>query len=264
MTDQQLTAEVAKLEHYLFDVWRWVELFGIAEEQQGLNLSLEPYEPGYREDERAILQRLNTLLSACYNDAVAEVDNALSNIPEGDIRDVLLNGLLDRLRDLQRPGACWKQWTEREAHRYAEQRDAEWHEALPTPADAWADIEGYVHQYVSALVAHIEGRIAEVQQDAPQAINRPKWSGSASELAYLLTELIEADHLVPPPRGRKRGREGNRAAIAEAMYRAFDIRDKDTNEPVTLNYFKSLMRPDSPDRGTHRHLFAISHRSGAK
>lgn len=89
---------------------------------------------------------------------------------------------------------------------------------------------------------------------------RPQWMGNASELAYLLTELIEGDHILPPARGRKVGKEGNRAAVADAIYNALDIRDPATDEPVTREYFKSLLRPNSPDRGTFKELFKITRR----
>lgn len=90
--------------------------------------------------------------------------------------------------------------------------------------------------------------------------SRPQWMGNASELAYLLTELIEGDHILPPARGRKVGKEGNRAAVADAIYDALDIRDPATDEPVTREYFKSLLRPNSPDRGTFKDLFKITSR----
>jgi hypothetical protein len=90
--------------------------------------------------------------------------------------------------------------------------------------------------------------------------SRPQWNGSASELAYLLTELIEGNHIIPPPLGRKTGKAGNRAAVAVAMYDALDIRDPATDEPVTRDYFKSLLREKSPDRGTYRNLFKIQSR----
>lgn len=99
--------------------------------------------------------------------------------------------------------------------------------------------------------------------DEPLSIKngpRPQWMGSASELAYLLTELIEGNHLTPPPNGRKVGKEGNRAAVADALYDAIEIRDPATNEIVTREYFKSLLRPNSPDRGTFRKLFKIDRR----
>ena len=44
------------------------------------------------------------------------------------------------------------------------------------------------------------------------------------------------------------------------MYDAFDIRDPATGEPVTRDYFKSLLRKNSPDRGTYRNLFKITPR----
>jgi hypothetical protein len=263
MTNEELTAEVAQLEHFLFDVWRWDDLYAIAQDRQGLALSLEPYEPGYRTEANAIAAQLNALLSDRLAAAIAEADNVLSTLPAGPVRAALVAGLLDRQRGLQQPRACWRQWTEQDPHRYAEQQEAEEHEGVPTPADAWAGIEGDVHRYVAQLVAHIEGHNAEVEQAGPQ-LDRARWTGTASELAYLLTELVEAEHLVPPARGRKKGKDGNRAAIAEAIYRAFDIRDRDTGEPVTLDYFKSLLRPNSPDRGAHTELFKIRSRTAAK
>lgn len=263
--ENNVTAEVAALRQHLFDVWNWDALFAIAEERQGLNLSSEPYEQGHRKEADAIAESLNAHLSDSLDKAIAEADAVLKDLVPGPVRNAQVGGLLESLRDLQQPGACWRQWTERDAHRYAEQQDAEQHEGdLPTPADAWAGIEGDVHRYVAELVEHIEGRIAEVEQAGPQPGVRPRWTGSASELAYLLTELIEADHLVPPPRGGKRGKEGNRAAVAEAIYKAFDIRDPDTDKAVTLDYFKSLLRPESPDRGVYRDLFKILPRTGAK
>lgn len=90
---------------------------------------------------------------------------------------------------------------------------------------------------------------------------RPMWNDNASLLAYLLTELIEADYIVPPSIGRRTGRQGNRAAVADLAYELFDIRNRDTGEPVTCEYFRSLMRPKSPDRDSRPDLFRIRARA---
>jgi hypothetical protein len=235
MTNEELTAEVAQLEHFLFDVWRWDDLYAIAQDRQGLALSLEPYEPGYRTEANAIAAQLNALLSDRLAAAIAEADNVLSTLPAGPVRAALVAGLLDRQRGLQQPRACWRQWTEQDPHRYAEQQEAEEHEGVPTPADAWAGIEGDVHRYVAQLVDQIEGHSAEVEQAA--ATERILWTGSGAQLADLFQRLHARGWMeLPQFRGRP-----NFTAMARVLYRAFDIRDGD--EPMKESSFTQVCKP---------------------
>lgn len=98
------------------------------------------------------------------------------------------------------------------------------------------------------------GRVAAAPE-RPTA--RITWNDNASLLAYLLTELIEADYIIPPPNGRRTGRQGNRAAVADLVYQLMDIRDRDTGRPVSREFFRSLLRPKSPDRNSSPDLFRI-------
>lgn len=118
----------------------------------------------------------------------------------------------------------------------------------------WADVRQDINSW-STGTAPVSGSIR----------TRSVWRGSASELAFLLTELVEAGYLVPPPIGKKTGKDGNRAAIAGAILNAFDIRkDNGEGDPVSPDYFRSLLRPDSPDRGTFAKLFTIRARNAVK
>jgi hypothetical protein len=272
MTNEELTAEVAQLEQYLLNVWRWDDLSHIAHKRRRLKQWGTPLvwaDPKrlpaeQRQQHRQglasltsddVTTELNKLLTDCLTDAIAEVDRVLPTLPPGPVRAAQVDGILKKLRNLQQPGGFAKYWAQRRPVKTSS----------PTAgAAAWAGIEGDVHRYVAQLVADIERRSAEVEQAGPLPLDRPRWTGTADELAYLLTELVEAEHLVPPAIGRKKGKDGNRAAIAEAIYRAFDIRDRDTDKPVTLDYFKSLLRPSSPDRGAHTNLFRIRARTAAK
>jgi hypothetical protein len=101
------------------------------------------------------------------------------------------------------------------------------------------------------------GRVAAAPE-RPTA--RITWNDNASLLAYLLTELIEADYIIPPPNGRRIGRNGNRAAVADMVYQLMDIRDRDTGRPVSREFFRSLLRPKSPDRNSFPDLFRIRSR----
>ena len=219
--ENNVTAEVAALRQYLFDVWNWDALFAIAEERQGLNLSSEPYEQGHRKEADAIAESLNAHLSDSLDKAIAEADAVLKDLVPGPVRNAQVGGLLESLRDLQQPGGCWRQWTEREAHRYAEQQDAEQHEGdLPTPADAWADIEGDVHQYVAALVEHIDGHSAEVEAGPqPKQVDRIVWKGSGAELAFLFHALRAKDWIALP----QHNGGDNYAAMARAILRAIEV-----------------------------------------
>lgn len=107
----------------------------------------------------------------------------------------------------------------------------------------------------------VEG-IAKVNGGVPDALpmERITWNDTAALLAFLLTELIEADYIIPPPNGRRVGRDGNRAAVADMAYRIFDIRDRATGNSVTREYFRSLMRPSSPDRDSRGDLIKIRSR----
>jgi hypothetical protein len=103
--------------------------------------------------------------------------------------------------------------------------------------------------------------LAEGSQPQQRRTDRITWNDTAALLAYLLTELIEADYITPPPNGRRTGRQGNRAAVADLVYQMMDIRDRDTGKPVTPEYFRSLMRPSSPDRDSRADLFKIRSRT---
>ena len=98
------------------------------------------------------------------------------------------------------------------------------------------------------------GRVAAAPERSTARIT---WNDNASLLAYLLTELIEADYIIPPPNGRRTGRQGNRAAVADLVYQLMDIRDRDTGRPVSREFFRSLLRPKSPDRNSSPDLFRI-------
>lgn len=114
---------------------------------------------------------------------------------------------------------------------------------------------GRIREHLNALLY----KVAE-EHATPETMEngrRITWNDSASLLAYLLTELIEADYIVPPPNGRRTGRNGNRAAVADMVYQLLDIRDRDTGQPVTREYFRSLLRPNSPDRDSRPELFRI-------
>jgi len=101
------------------------------------------------------------------------------------------------------------------------------------------------------------GRVAAAPERSTVRIT---WNDNASLLAYLLTELIEADYIIPPPNGRRTGRQGNRAAVADVVYQLMDIRDRDTGRPVSREFFRSLLRPNSPDRNSYPDLFKIRSR----
>lgn len=265
MTNDERNTLVAALRTGLLDVWRWDDIFHLAAELHSLDLTLPPEDPGYGTHYVALTDKLNALLAECLADAVAQVDDVLDKLPPGAVRNAQVAGLMDMLKRVLQPHGCWKQWHARGGYlRFFDPEEMERTDTLPNDADIWQSVEGDVQIYIAQLVKHIEDGSDEVEQSGQLPKNRPRWNGNASELAYLLTELVEADHLIPPPRGTKSGQQGNRAAIAEAVYRAIDIRDSDTGAPVSLEYFKSLMRQSSPDRGTHRDLFKIFPRTGSK
>lgn len=119
---------------------------------------------------------------------------------------------------------------------------------------------GFRHRHwpplYDALLSILEGLHVDRPGQTPRALQKIRWKGSGSLLAYLLTELIEAEYLVPPnERPRARG-GGSRAAVGKAVYEIFDIRGED-DQPVSLSHFVSLMRPNSPDRTPRSDLFRI-------
>lgn len=115
------------------------------------------------------------------------------------------------------------------------------------------------------LLERLGAIAASLPSETPSTVARTlqpiQWNDTAALLAYLLTELVEAEYITPPPNGRKTGKEGNRAAVADLAYQLLDIRDRSTNEPVTREYFRSLMRPSSPDRDSRPDLFKIRSRT---
>lgn len=115
-------------------------------------------------------------------------------------------------------------------------------------------VEGAKRKIVEGITANLT---LGTSNATAQQEHRVPWNDTAALLAYLLTELIEAEYITPPPNGRRTGKEGNRAAVADLAYQLFDIRDRSTNERVTREYFRSLLRPNSPDRDSRADLFKI-------
>lgn len=132
----------------------------------------------------------------------------------------------------------------------------------PMQADAagknlWAKFDHAKNRLVQRLERIAGEHMDPVATNGTTATQRVPWNDTAALLAYLLTELIEAEYITPPPNGRRTGRDGNRAAVADLAYQLLDIRDRSTNERVTREYFRSLMRPSSPDRDSRPDLFRI-------
>lgn len=129
-------------------------------------------------------------------------------------------------------------------------------------ADGFVNAVFRTDELRAELAQHLKGIAGSIAVD-PVATNgttatqRVPWNDTAALLAYLLTELIEAEYITPPPNGRRTGKNGNRAAVADLAYQLLDIRDRSTNERVTREYFRSLMRPSSPDRDSRPDLFRI-------
>lgn len=274
MNDEQLTVEVKALEQRLTELWGWGDLMRIGWNMNILSLDRET---GNRYQVAAVHEmdtELERLLAVSYGSAIAEIDRVLPTLQQGPVLTALLERLQRRLRSIgEHSFSCY---LEREfdlepghfddatgTRPQAEvERDFELHQKFTR--EGWQCVESSLSEYISRVADHIAaatvgGDIA-VDMDTTQKGVRPRWTGTASELAFLLTELVEADHLVPPSRGRKVGKEGNRAAVADALYDALDIRDPATDEPVTREYFKSLLRPNSPDRGIFKELFKITRR----
>ena len=283
MDQQEINRTVEGLHHYVIDVWDWYALQGIVKEYVGTVIDIDQGHQGELAAKRRITAKARVHLAAKYAEAIAEVDRVTDLLRQEP--DTIGTALLQRVRtDLNRLGlatVCEEQWaahqpfepvvwdqedpTEEELKAY-ENRGPEpvWEEEFPGHPRPWVFIASELAPFACNVAERIDERMRnEVEPDSAVPVKgpRPRWDGSASELAYLLTELVEADHLIPPPNGRRTGKNGNRAAIAQAIYTAFDIRDKDTGEPVTMEYFKSLMRPKSPDRGTFIKLFLIRRRT---
>jgi hypothetical protein len=278
MNDEQLTAEVKALEQRLTALWGWGDLGRIGWNMNGLWLDRETGNRDQVDAGHDMDAELERLLVTSYGRAIAEIDRVLPTLPQGPVLTALLERLQSRVRAIG--GHSFSYYIEREPqvneghfeNETGTRPQAEVEQAFELhqqfTRDAWHCVESSLSEYLGRVADHVAaatagGDIANDTDTAQKGV-RPRWTGTASELAFLLTELVEADHLVPPARGRKRGKEGNRAAIAEAIYMVFDIRDKDTDKPVTVDYFKSLLRPNSPDRGAPRDLFTIRPRSASK
>ena len=271
MTTEKLITTVKDLEQYLIDVWDIKELFRIAYKMSLLGGSAEGGDYDDEDDRyRKLADQLEERLFTSYRKAVHETNRVLELVLSVEGADILVErtkAAIAQMVNTSERELRWLQMAQGPLGMYAnlKMEDLKDPTAMRWGQSMWQLIEGDLSFYVGKVVSEIERITSRTGRGSDAAMpygkpERSRWNGNASELAYLLTELIEGDHIIPPTRGRKIGKEGNRAAVADAIYEALDIRDPATAEPVTRDYFKSLLRPNSPDRGTYRNLFKITPR----
>lgn len=281
MEVQELSRIADGLKHFVLDVWDWEELRKIGKEWQEI---MTYADRGYADPvfhQRKMSAKLNEHLIAKTAECVTRIDGdllQLSEVPE-PLSSIVLEMVKNNLRQLSNAKFCQEQSVahlpfvfrdETEDDITQEQIDAyekemqegnPWYDVEEENHDPWEFISRDLGQYAERIAQHIELKRGTTDNSNPRENSaemvRPVWNGNAAELAYLLTELIEAGYLVPPPKGGRSGKDGNRAAVAAAVYSAFDIRKGDGETPTSPDYFKSLMRPESPDRTTHPMLFRI-------
>ncbi len=275
MTIDELTAEVKALEYRLLEVWNWEVLGQIGWNMNLAQLDHMPGETYIADAIRDLELEAETHLVKCYTLAIEDVEHTLKILPQGPNCTALLERLQDSLRQVAKSSY----------HLYldsiANSRDLEASDDTGSLSneeisrltdeyhhlrrDGWGCIEDSLGNYLSRVADFIGTMTSSERNKLTSGRTQPKWIGTASELAFLLTELVDAGYLVPPPIGKKSGKDGNRAAIADAVLNAFDVRkDNGEGDPVTPTYFRSLMRPDSPDRGTFPKLFTIRPRTASK
>lgn len=270
MSNEEISERLHGLEHDLLELWEWFPLYRLGRSINSCSLDED------RNTLRELRHSMNIALLNSYTKALELIDSTLAEIERGPVTCVLIEQLRDRVLWWTGDGSFAELFTHASFDLGHENPD--WQLSVgdevitdPTAGDYkgnWSAVAQDLAFYGSKIADHLQGYLVPAASDKgntalPSVRTRPKWNGNASELAFLLTELVESGHLVPPPIGKKTGKEGNRAAIATAFLTAFDIR-KDNGDPVSPDYFKSLMKPDSPDRGTFTKLFTIRPRTESK
>jgi hypothetical protein len=286
MDTEKLANTIHDLNSFLIDVWDWDGLHEFVKHYTDIVCEPHVIHVLQLDVDRKLNARLGVHLAAKYEQAITEIDRVTEIIKDATpfVKDALLEKVLVDISRLHKPEECVKQWrdhipfhpsdleyepTDEELEKHmngSNEPEFDWYDFYPDHPEPWAyianDLGYYINRVVQCIQQHMlpESPIIEGVQVISKTA-RPKWEGSAAELAYLLTELIEADYIIPPPNGRKTGKKGNRAAVAAAIYDGIDICDKTTGKLVTREYFKSLLRGKSPDRGVYRDLFKVNPRS---
>jgi hypothetical protein len=95
--ENNVTAEVAQLEHYLFDVWRWDDVQRIADQlDHDIACPLEGWDNNA--EVRKLRQQLYAILSPAYALAINKVNETLSRLDPGPVRTVAVGRVAERLK----------------------------------------------------------------------------------------------------------------------------------------------------------------------
>lgn len=269
MTHTELTTAVKNLQQYLLDVWELDEVFRIAHSMNLVERNSKDDRDYHETQYRELAEKLEHHLFTRYQQAIQETNRVLETVLSVEGGDILVERLKTSIAGSVNSAEGEPKWLQLamgplDMYANASMDSLPDTDAIQWGLNLWSMVRGDMSFYIGKVVSEIDRRLQTDPNDtAMRHAVRINWKGSASELAFLLTELVEAGYLVPPPIGKKTGKDGNRAAIADAILNAFDIRKKNV-DPVSPAYFRSLMRPDSPDRGEFPQQFRIRPRSASK
>lgn len=275
MTNDELTAAVTDLEHYLFDIWKYDELHEIGRLFFHLYLDREPGDAQQRQLARDGNAELQRILANSYQCALLQVDEVVPGLGEGPVVDALLEKLRDTVALLASPEGAYFEWLERtwqppiEDDRFAHEDADSGGLILRSPPNDPRKHFSYVSKdfafYVNKVVAHIDRHRIRNEGDPDTVtgqVERIRWNDTASRLAYLFHELEAAKYITPPQRKENGVLKPNWSAVARTLHAAFDIR-KVNGDPVKLTGLDAALKLEGDvDKLGGKAAFKITPRRG--
>ena len=245
MNSDELTTVVTDLEHYLFDVWKYDELFELGKLFQHLDIDKEPGDLKNREMMRQGQRDLTRSLSYSYELATLQVDEVLPGLPMGPVLDALLERLREHVMRLAQPNAGYFQWLERtwipttdEDRTYSD----EFGEIIPMgipvyddPREHWAYVDHSFQFYVTKVVERIDWYRQRKEVDREQTLapaknlNRTKWTCSTAVYVHIVKELLQKGYIAAPDMNGKVG-EANITELFKRLSQSFIVTGRDGNE----------------------------------
>jgi len=274
MTNDELTAAVTDLEHYLFDIWKYDELHEIGRLFFHLNLDREPGDAQQRQLARDGSAELQRLLANSYQCALIEIDEVVPGLGEGPVVAALLEKLSETVALLAHPQGAYLQWLERtwqppsEDDRFASEDADSGGLILRSPPNDPREHFSYVSKdfafYVNKVVTHIDQYRTRKEGDPDTVtgqVERIRWNDTAALLGYLFNELARNEYITPPQRKENGELKPNWAAVARTLHATFDIR-KEKGEPVTLASLTQVLKMGGADYKSGPNHFKIKQRQG--
>lgn len=257
MDNEQLTAKVKDLEHFLSEVWDWEDLHHIGWEINDLWNFRDQGDPDHLQIERDLNTKLELHLSTRYGLAVGEMDQVLPQLPRGEVLDALLERLRRRMQDLGDPDNSFRHFLDRVQQpdvgafenetgtRPQAETERDYKEHVDRTRNAWACVSGDLSEYLGRVayrvVQHRFGKVNTYSQEASEVTSQDRiiWNDTAGRLALLFETLRDRKYITLP----QYGGADNYAAMGRMLHAVFDVRKKD--EPVGAKTLEQAMKPSA-------------------